>query len=256
MSLDKKIAVFDLDGTLTESKQLISSEMVTLLVQLAERVIVGIISGASFNQFNKQFLPAWPAEDLPGTRNLVLLPTSGSQCYGYDQANGQWQLLDEIPFSAETKIKVMTALSEIIVDPVFGFDIPLAQLGDYAEDRRTQITFSALGQNAPIAIKRVWDPDQKKRFKIKARLETLVPEVEVNLGGTTSLDILPKGFNKAMGLGCWLKRQNFLPEDLVFVGDAVYPGGNDYSVLAAGMETIKVAGPVETAQLIKQWLSD
>ena len=173
MSLDKKIAVFDLDGTLTESKQLISSEMVTLLVQLAERVIVGIISGASFGQFNKQFLPAWPAEDLPGTRNLVLLPTSGSQCYGHDQANGQWQLLDEIPFSAETKTKVMMALSEIIVDPVFGLDISLAQLGNYAEDRRTQITFSALGQNAPIALKRVWDPNQKKRFKIKTKF--LVP---------------------------------------------------------------------------------
>ena len=258
MPLNKKIAVFDLDGTLTESKQLITAEMAALLDRLAERVIVGVISGASFKQFEKQLLPRLVSpRTVLGAKpagRLVLLPTSGSQ--RYESKNNQWELVSETPFDPSLRAKVMSALREIVVDPAFGLAILPERLADYAEDRRTQITFSALGQTAPIEIKRLWDPDQQKRLKIKARLEALVPEAEINLGGTTSIDILPKGFNKAVGLKLWLADQNISPAELVFVGDAVYPGGNDYSVLAAGMETIKVAGPAETAPVIKNWLTD
>ena len=49
-------------------------------------------------------------------------------------------------------------------------------LGKVIEDRGSQVTFSALGQQAPLAEKEKWDPDFVKRKKIAAILKTLIPE--------------------------------------------------------------------------------
>jgi hypothetical protein len=67
--------------------------------------------------------------------------------------------------------------------------------GEPIEDRGSQITFSALGQQAPLEEKKRWDPDFTKRKKIKAVLENLIPEFSVHLGGTTSVDVTKPGID-------------------------------------------------------------
>ena len=74
------------------------------------------------------------------------------------------------------------------------------------------------------------------------------------INGTSSIDILPKGFNKAVGLNRFLGEVGLEKTDVIFVGDALFPGGNDYSVYEAGIETIAVKGPEETMAIIKKWL--
>lgn len=258
---NKQLIVFDLDGTLAESKQVLDLAMVDLLSRLAEHKKVAVISGGSYRQFQKQFLPTWletvsglsPEKAQVLNNNLFLLPTSGSQIYGYDQNSGDWQILAQEDFPADLKEKVKKVFEKIIASGEY--DIPAEAYGERLEDRGTQVTFSALGQEAPLAKKIVWDPDQAKRQKIKEVLAKEIPEADISIGGTTSVDILPKGFNKAVGLQKLLGLLSLEQRDLIFVGDALFPGGNDYSAKEAGFETIRVENPTETKGLIEKWLN-
>lgn len=254
IKLSKKIIAFDLDGTLAESKRPITKDMSSLIEELTKEKIVVIISGGTFKQFDTQFLPAFSKEDLasPFIKNLILLPTSGSQRYEYKPERNEWVLTDIELFPEEVKQKAQKILKEIINSGLY--DIPKNPTGEYIEDRLTQLSISALGQEAPIEKKKLWDPDQKKRQKIKAVLDKELPETSIIIGGTTTIDILPKGFNKASGLKRLLDKLEMTIEDMVFVGDAIFPGGNDYSAYEAGIESIKVSGPVETKELIKKWI--
>jgi len=63
------------------------------------------------------------------------------------------------------------------------------------------VTFSALGQQAPLAEKEKWDPDFAKRKKITAILEKHIPEFSIRMGGATSIDVTKSGIDKAYGIG-------------------------------------------------------
>lgn len=257
MPLNKKIAAFDLDDTLAESKQVIKPEMAKLLTELSNHVKVVIISGGSIHQFKKQVVNTFWTLVLPTPNNvfskMIFLPTSGSQRYEYNADLKEWELTDMEPFDEDVKAKALTALDQIVKSPA-EYSLPEEHFGERIEERGTQITFSALGQNAPIDKKMAWDPDQSKRKKIQEVLQKMLPDAEVHVGGSTSIDILHKGFNKAVGLLRLLNKLHLNKEDMVFVGDAVFPGGNDYPPKEIGIETISVRNPDETADLIKSWL--
>ncbi len=247
---EKQIIAFDLDGTLSHSKQPIGAEMVSILEKLTKHVEVAVISGSSFDQFQKQFLQFWNGPK----NNLTVMPVEGSQCYEYDESKTEWQLVESEQFPESLKQKVYIAIDRVIQNPQFQIKKPDEAHGNLVEDRGTQITFSALGQNAPIEEKEVWDPDQKKRFFIREELTKLLPDVDIVLGGTTSIDFLPKGFDKATGLKKLLKRRGLTMGDMLFVGDAIFPGGNDFAPSEAGIESIKISGPEETKSVIQKLL--
>jgi phosphomannomutase len=256
IKLSKKIAAFDLDGTLAESKQHLENDVSELLCLLAKEKIVVIITGGSFEQFKKQFLPYFKPSEIEEEliyKNLILLSTSGSQRYQYDEKIKNWVMTDIEEFPTGTKDKVIKSLNHII--SLGKYDIaPVIEGDEIIEDRLTQITMSALGQHAPIELKKLWDPEQIKRQEIKKILESQLPDVSIIIGGTTSLDILPKGFDKAKGLIRLLNKLGMTIDDMVFVGDAIFPGGNDYSAYEAGIESIRVSGPTESKEIIKKWL--
>jgi starch phosphorylase len=242
-----KLVAFDLDGTLAESKQSITKETALLLHKLSQITKVAVISGASFARLEKQLLCC-----LPPSPNIILLPVSGSERFEYK--NKKWELTDKEPFSEETKKKVFAAFKEIIDNPEY--EVPPYPVGIYVEDRDTEITFSGLGQDALPADKEKWDPDKTRRMKIKTELERQIPEIIATVAGTTSVDVLPKGFDKAKGLSLFVEKTGMKPEDIVFVGDAIIPGGNDYSVFASGIQSISVSDPVNTMEIIEKMLQE
>lgn len=255
-NLNKKIIAFDLDGTLALSKQTLESDMADLLCKLAKEWRVAIISGGSFNQFKKQFLPAFnpskeEAKQIYG--NLILLPTSGSRRYQYDLEKKNWIITDEEGMPPMAKEKTLAILKEFIASNKYGIG-PVIEGDEVIEDRVTQISMSALGQRAPLDQKNLWDPDQAKRKEIIKELAPKLSEVEINIGGTTTLDFLPKGFNKAKGLIRLLNHFGMVIDDMIFVGDSIFPGGNDYSPYEAGIECVKVEGPDDTKKVIKKWI--
>lgn len=254
MLSDKKIIAFDVDGTLTVSKRPIMPDMADLVKELVKQKTVVLISGGCFEQFKTQFLPPFLGDNSFASflHNLIVLPTSGSQRYEYDEVKKEWILTDKEPLDSGVKDRVKKLLKEIIDSNLY--DIPQNPIGDIVEDRDTQITFTPNGQQAPIELKRLWDPDRKKREKIKAILSPQLPEVDLLINGSSSIDILPKGFNKAVGLTRLLKKMSLQKSEMIFVGDALFPGGNDYSVYEAGIKTISTKGPEETMLIIKTWI--
>lgn len=242
-----KLVIFDLDGTLAESKQALGEELASLLCRLLERLKVAVISGAAISQFARQFLSRLkcPPEHLV---KLLVLPLSGSELY--DFAEGEWRLLHStLHFSPAERQKIFSAVNQGLREVPFA--LPREQFGPRIENRGSQITFSALGQEAPLVLKKQWDPDHKKRARLAEVLSPLLPEFEVMVGGSTSVDITRKGANKATAVTGLLKRLGLVKTEALYVGDDLFPGGNDHIVTSLGLPTISVKGPVDTARVIK-----
>ncbi len=108
-----------------------------------------------------------------------------------------------------------------------------------------------MGQQAPIEEKKKWDSDFAKRKKIKALLDKLIPEFSVRLGGTTSVDVTKPGIDKAYGIRKLRDTLGIAIDEMIFVGDALFPGGNDYPAKEAGVVSIKVRDPNESKRVIE-----
>jgi len=243
----KKLIVFDLDGTLAESKASIDAEMASLLDHLLKIVKVSIISGGAWSQFEKQVLAHLSHDGC--LHNLSLLPTCGTKFYKYDS---KWNLLYSEDFTGEEKKKIMGSLQQATETP----DLKPAQTwGDLIQDRGSQITFSGLGQQAPLEEKKKWDPDFGRRQKIKALLDKLIPEFSVRLGGATSIDITKHGIDKAYGIRKLRDVLGIPIPEMLYIGDAVFPGGNDYPAKEAGALSIDVKDPHETKRVIEAILA-
>lgn len=241
----KELIVFDLDGTLAESKQIMDAEMTGLLAKLLEHKKVAVISGGSLDQFEKQFLPA--LEQTPFS-NLFLLPTTGSTLY--TSKKGAWVKEYSHDLSQAEKEKVYAAFKEAVKRS--GETMPTKTYGPVSEDRGGQITFSADGQEAPIEVKAEWDPNEKKRLHIVSFLAPLLPEFSIGIGGMTSIDVTKKGIDKAFGVKKICEYLKMPVSKALYVGDALFPGGNDYAARASGVECVEVADVNDTKKLIRE----
>lgn len=239
----KRLIVFDLDGTLAESKSSLDAEMATLLSALLGIVKVAVISGGNWPQFEKQLLSNLPHDEH--LKNLSLLPTCGTKFYQYVSG---WEQLYSEDFTDGEKEKIISSLKQAIGLSDFKAE---GTWGEQIEDRGSQITFSALGQQAPIEEKKKWDPDFTKRKKMKTLLDNLIPEFSVRLGGTTSVDVTKPGIDKAYGIRKLRDILGIAIQEMIFIGDALFPGGNDYPAKEAGVVSIQVRDPNETKRVIE-----
>jgi phosphomannomutase len=237
----KKLIVFDLDGTLAESKSSLDTEMSALLHDLLGIVKVAVISGGGWPQFEKQLLSNLPHDER--LKNLSILPTCGTKFFQYA---GVWKKIYSEDFTTNEKEKIVRSLKKALGEA--GFKVEKVW-GDVIEDRGSQITYSALGQQAPLEEKSKWDTDFAKRKKIKAILDTFIPEFSVRLGGETSIDVTKPGIDKAYGVRKLRDILGISLKEMIFIGDALFPGGNDYPAEEAGVVSIPVRGPNETKRV-------
>jgi phosphomannomutase len=243
----KKLIVFDLDGTLTESKSSLDAEMAPLLGRLLSVVKVSVISGGNWPQFEKQLLPDLPKGD--SLKNLSLLPTCGTKFLRYD---GAWKELYSEDFTAAEKERIISALKEALASTAYKAE---KVWGEVIEDRGSQITFSALGQQAPIEEKKKWDADFAKRKEITALLSRTLPGFSVRMGGTTSIDVTRPGIDKGYGIRKLRDTLGIAIDEMIFVGDALFPGGNDYAAKEAGVLSIQVRDPNESKRVVEAMIA-
>jgi HAD superfamily hydrolase (TIGR01484 family) len=239
----KKLIVFDLDGTLAESKASLDAEMSRLLHDLLGIVKVAVISGGDWPQFEKQVLSHLPHDE--SLANLSILPTCGTKFFRY--ARG-WKKLYSEDFTSDEKAKIVAAIEKAVAETGFKAE---KVWGEAIEDRGSQITFSALGQQAPLEEKKKWDPDFAKRKKIKAILDLLIPGFSVRMGGATSVDVTKPGIDKAYGVRKLRDILGISLKEMIFIGDALFAGGNDYPAEQAGVVSIPVQGPNETKRVVE-----
>ena len=250
-----ELIAFDIDGTLTSSKSplednpLIDTDMSDLLNKLMDKYKVAIISGASMKQFEIQILMHL-TKDSNKLKNLYLLPTNGTTICSYKST--LWQCPPANDLTDKEKTEIYNAFNKMFEE--VGFKIPESVYGEVIEDRGSQITFSAFGQSAPIEIKEAWDKDHSKREQMVSVLKKYLPDFASHIGGTTSIDVTRKGIDKAYGLRELLKYLNLPSGKLLYIGDELYPDGNDAPAILVAGETRSVDGPEETKKIILKLL--
>ena len=258
-----EIFVFDLDGTLARSKQPVDEEMANLLLRVIRKgSLIIIASGAGYNQFSEQVIGPlqtfWEGDCSYGLfRNLIILPLNGSEIYLFEGLPARWERIMSSDFEEKEKQQIYDAFEEALSKS--GYTQSEKVYGELIEDRGGQITFSALGQEAPLELKEKYDSDQQKRLVIKKHLEFLLPDFEIRIGGTSSIDINRKGRDKAYGLD--LVMRNIIGSDYdwflskcLYVGDALYEGGNDESIKRLRIPCHQVKGISDTKALIRDLL--
>ncbi len=245
----KQIIIFDLDGTLAPSKAPFEPEMIEPFTLLLQKTKVAVISGAAFHQFEKQVISSLQ-KDADFLKNLFVFPTNGTAMWVYEA--GKWTQKYEEKLSPEDIAKIIEAIESSVKE--LGITVPKIY-GKQIENRQSQVTFSALGQEAPIEVKSVWDPDFSIRKPLGRKIEEKIPNFEVRAGGMSSIDITRKGLTKAYAIEKITENLGIEKKDMLFIGDAIFPGGNDYAVKEAGVESIKVADPHETVKVIHNLLT-
>lgn len=243
---DKKAFIFDIDKTLTRSKSNMDAEMSALLCRLLQKRNVAVITGGNYDQLKNQFLNQFDCDESV-FKNLLLLPVSGGQMYRYS-GNG-WDQKYSHFLTEEQKRRTFEAFEKAFEE--VGYVHPEKTYGDVIEDRESQITFSALGQKAPVEEKEKWKTGYDARPEIKRVLERYLPDLEIRLGGSTSIDITQKGIDKAYGVTMASKEWSMSIGDMLYVGDALFEGGNDAIVKKTGIDTFQVKDEEETKRLVR-----
>lgn len=242
-----QLAAFDIDGTLAESKQKIALSMASALADLLHKIPIAIISGGSFDLLCEQIVSQLPV----GTNfaNLYLFPTTGAACFVFDGT--AWHPAYQMLLSEEECSHVIETIKTVVNGSKFAEGEPC---GPRIEYRGSSVIYSALGQKAPLDIKLAWDPDLIKRKELQALLAPLLSQFEVGIGGSTTIDITKKGFDKAYAIRWIADKLSIAESNIWYVGDALYEGGNDAPVLATHCTTRSVNGPKEALTLIESLL--
>ena len=246
-----KLVAFDIDQTLTISKSEIDEEMATLLGELLVYKKVAIISGGALPQFLKQIVDHLQISK-DHLKNLYLMPTNGTSLYEYNEG---WTEVYKNNLSPEEKNKILEAFKEVFRET--GFIQPEEIYGVQLEDRETQITFSALGSTAPIELKESWDSDHRKRQVLVESLERKLPEFSFGIGGETSIDVTRKGIDKSYGMQQIMKYLGLTTEEILYIGDAFFKGGNDSSIIPMHIRYVSEEAPGldDTRQTIKELIT-
>ena len=246
-----RLVAFDLDETLAPSKSPLPAPMAAALRSLLEVVPVCIISGGQFSQFHDQVLDHLGATGDQLSR-LHLMPTCGTRYYvraplGAAAAcnidSDGWRLVYANDF---TSAQVAEGFAVVEAEARRLGLWEERTWGAILENRGSQITFSALGQEAPLDAKKAWDPTGEKKGRLRDAVAVRLPELEVRSGGSTSVDITPKGVDKAYGMVRLVEQTGIPLDDMLFVGDRLDAKGNDYPVKALGVPCRAVTGWEDT----------
>lgn len=252
--MSKKLIAFDLDGTLAPSKSPLPDTMAALLRRLLNEHEVCVISGGKFEQFETQLLGNLEASEEE-LAHLHIMPTCGTRYYLYNSETKHWKLQYAEDFTEEEKQRIITVVNETIKE--FGYD-KTKVYGPQIEDRGSQISWSALGQDIVtelgpegVRLKEEWDPTNEKKFALRDAIALKIPEFEVRSGGVTTIDITKLGIDKAYGMNKLMDALSLEKKDILFLGDRIQEGGNDYPVKAMGVDTVAVDGWEQTAVAVE-----
>lgn len=261
----KKLIVFDLDGTIAPTKAPMDKEMASLVQKLLEKKKVAIIGGGKLELFKHQFLNHLK---IPGSlyKHLYLFPTTATTFLRYHKSPcrsgvgtgpGRWKRIYAHNLTKTEVKKIKTAFTKVLKQ--INYLPPKKIYGKVLENRGSQVTWSALGQDVVkvlgkkgIALKHKWrDKNTPLKLKIGRLVQKELPNLEVHVAGHTSIDVTKNGIDKAYGLRQMEKHLDVKIKDMLFVGDAIFPGGNDYAVVKTKVDYIKVKTPNDTKKIIR-----
>ena len=198
--------IFDVDGTLTPARKQIDGEFLPFFSEFAARNDVYLVTGSDRDKTLEQLTPY-----------LYNKCTRVYNCSGSDVYEGTKNVYRddwELPRDVERHLENELLFSKFPI-----------RNGIHIERRPGGVNFSILGRANTCFIEREeyvkWDINTNERRDIAARLKDRFPELNVQIGGQTGLDISDGDKSQIL--------RDFEPQDtLHFYGDKLKEGENDY----------------------------
>lgn len=218
--MNPKHFFFDVDKTLTPSRSLMLEAHRSFFERLCNAYDVIAVSGAKESQIRAQIPSMFDGQ-------YFILAQNGNHAVDKSGATLWKEELDD----AQTK--AITAFIETIRAELA---IKVKDEQDLVENRGSQISYSLIGHHEDLEKKYAFDPGAKLRLDILERHAADVEKlkesgVEVKTGGTTTFDFFPWGKNKGYNVARLIEHCGWKKEECVYVGDALFPGGNDETVI-------------------------
>jgi HAD superfamily hydrolase (TIGR01484 family) len=234
---------FDLDKTLTASRSPMAPEHQETFERLCKTCDVCVVSGGSEEQIREQVTPRFDGM-------YYTLAQSGNHAVNADGTEMWNDALSPVQIAAT--LAFVEALKR-------HFNLDVKDPNDLVENRGAQISYSVIGFHESLEQKYAFDPDDSKR---QAALAALPEElaalhaagVEVTPAGTTTYNFVAMGRHKGFNIKRLLASMAWSAADCVYVGDALFPGGNDETVIGV-IPTHPVKGPDDTFAFIREMLS-
>lgn len=244
----KKIIAFDLDDTLSKSKTSISKRMSILISRLLDIHEICIITGGKFEQLQEQVINRLNIADDKLTK-IHLMPTCGTRYYLYDIRKKIWELQYSEDLNEFEKKEIIETVEKIARDKNIW---PEKFYGEIIEDRNSQISISFLGQEAPLEEKEKWsEKNSNLRLEVCQEIAKELKQFEVRIGGKTTIDITRLGIDKSYGMKKLKEINNLSNDNILFIGDKLSDGGNDYPVKLMGIDTIPVRSYKDTELIVE-----
>lgn len=225
----KQIFLFDVDGTLTEPRQPMNDGFADFFANWAKHRWCYLISGSDYPKVSEQ-VPQSVLGNVSG-----VYACAGSEFW----VDGRRASRRNHAFPEE----IVNMLEDFLTQSTYPF-----RLGGHIEPRSAMLNFSVVGRNASTAEREMytaWDREHGERERLVGLLSSWFVGYEFSVGGQISIDISPKGVNKAQVLASL--------DDMhgrcryTFFGDRMAPGGNDWPLAQAlshrpGSTAIEVSG--------------
>ncbi|MBR3172562.1 HAD-IIB family hydrolase [Candidatus Saccharibacteria bacterium] len=252
VEVTKRMLAFDIDHTLSLSKEPIPKEVAELLTQILEKFEVCIISGRSFEQFLVQVIGKLPDPKPELLEHLYLFPAQGTQYYKFEDG---WEEMYVFEMREEQISKIFATVETAAKELGYWREVNPETNDKVLENRLSQVTFAGVDTGESVEVKKAWDPDCAKRKQLIARCKEIAPEFEYKIGGNTSIDITQPGMDKGFGMKKLMEELDLPKEAILYFGDMTEPGGNDYPVVQLGIDTITVTEYYDTVYALKGILS-
>ena len=252
--MKKHICLFDMDGTLTEPRKKIKKDMVQSLRRLSNFMDIGIVTGSDFDYVKQQCFDMFDVGGVDPAR-VKMFPCNGTKEYQWK--NTRYELVssaDMISTIGQEKYsKILKALlsNQLIIS--IAHDLPYT--GTFFQYRGSLLNWCPIGRSAGDEERAAWvsvDEANGVREHWIENLKNMFVDYDVNvtvaLGGSTSFDIYPNGWDKTYVLRHLEKYNN-----VYFVGDRCQEGGNDkalYDVLKKSNTSFETHTPDQTIQII------
>ena len=228
----KKLLVFDLDGTLSNHRTPMPEESRALLDALGKRYHL-VMCGAGnvarvFNQMGN-----YPIE-LIGNYGMMEAKVENGELVVTKQIVTE---VDKEFFLRETnRLREKYGYTEYAGEPIEWHPSGM-------------VTFALIGTKAKREDKHLFDPDRAKRRVMYPEVLEIFKDYTVFIGGSTSFDIVAKQYNKYDATMEYAKRHGYTKEQVLFFGDDMGDGGGDSHVRLGGMDYIHVLDYTRIAEM-------
>ncbi len=231
--------IFDVDGTLTEPRQQMTTEFAKEFRVWSEDKQCIIATGSDFVK-TKQQVP----------QDILSLFKYTFCCMANEVRDPNENVVEKSDFTIP--IELEDSLANFLMWTKFPY-----KCGNHIEFRTGMINFSIVGRNATMEQRKEynkWDNLNGERKHIADFINNNFPTLEASIGGSISVDIIEQGCDKGQVVHYL---ENAGVTKVVFVGDRCFPGGNDYGIIRElkksdlAFEWYNVSGPDDTLGLIR-----